>query len=92
MSNAYKVTINITLDTIIDVIAPNGAVATAIGETYADEIVPELLEAVMKEQALTVGSFFYSPVIEVNCEDSDETIEYIEDFAFTPEYLEEEAS
>jgi hypothetical protein len=92
MSNAFKVTINITLDTIIDVIAPDGAVAHDIGVAYAGEIVPELLEAHMKEQGLNVGGFFYSPVIEVCYEDSDEDVEYIEDWAFTPEYLEGEAS
>lgn len=92
MSWAYKVTINITLDTIIDVIAPDGAVASAIGEAYAEEIVPELLEAHMKEQGLNVGSFFYSPVVSVEYEHGDETVEDIKDWAFTPEYLEEEAS
>ena len=92
MSYAYKVTINITLDTIIDVIAPDGATAYAIGEKFADEVVPELLEATMKERFQSVGEFFYSPVIEINYEHGDEEVEDVEDWALTPEYLEEEAS
>lgn len=92
MSYTFKVTVNITLDTIIDVIAPDGATAEAIGQKYADEITPELLEAHMKEQGLDVGSFFYSPVIEVNYEHADEDAEDVEDWAFTSDYLGREAS
>lgn len=87
MSYAFKVTINITLDNTIDVIAPDGATAYAIGEKFADEVMTELLEATMKERFRSAGDFFCSPVVSVNYEHGDEEVEDVEDWALTPEYL-----